>query len=80
MNTSHVLCPVVLFCSFAVACVNNLKVILLVWVVAIDSIGGYLLGNVMECAGRESVSTGTGVRRISVWGLFVEGNVAVTEN
>jgi len=79
MNTSHVLCPVVLFCSFAVACVNNLKVVLLGWVVAFDSIGVYLLGNVRECAGTGSVSTGTRVGRISV-GLFIDRAVAVAEN
>ena len=47
---------------------------LLVWVVAIDSIGGYLLGNIREYDGRGGVSTGTCV------GVFIVGNVAVTEN
>jgi hypothetical protein len=49
-----------------VACVNNIKVILLVWVVAFDSIGCDLLGNIREYDGRGGVSTGTGVERISV--------------
>jgi len=30
------------------AYVNHFKVVFLVWVVAIDSIGGYLLGNLMQ--------------------------------
>ena len=67
MNASHVLCPVVLFYRFAVVHVDHFKVVFLLCVVVIDSVGGYLLGNIREYAGRGSVSTGAGVERISVW-------------
>jgi hypothetical protein len=50
-----------------VACVTHFKVVLLVYVVSLDRAGGYLLGNVRECAGRVSVITGAVVERISVW-------------
>ena len=58
-------CCIVL--QFAVAYVNLLKIVFLVCVVAIDSTGVSLLANIREYAGRASVSTGTGVERISWW-------------
>ena len=50
-----------------VAYVNHFKVLLLVWVVAIGSIGGYLLGNIREYPRIGCVSTGEDVKTISVW-------------
>ena len=50
-----------------VSYVNHFKVELLMWVVAIESIGGYLLGNIREYAGWGIVSTGACVEMIGVW-------------
>ena len=61
------------------AYVNNFSVVLLVWFVAIDSVGGYLLGTIREYAGWGIVSTGADVGRINV-GSCLDRNVAVMHN
>ena len=58
MNVSHVVCPVVLFCSYMWPMSTTSRQWLLVWIVAIVCTGDYLLSDIREYAGIGSVSTG----------------------